>query len=83
MYAYPERITDDFIAAMKRNEKVLPYLDLPIQHCNAMSSCKNMNRRSNRAELLERHSTTAPRDPRHHPAHHPDRGLPRRDRGAV
>ena len=30
MYAYPERITDDFIAAMKRNEKVLPYLDLPI-----------------------------------------------------
>ena len=32
MYAYPERITDDFIAAMKRNEKVVPYLDLPIQH---------------------------------------------------
>ena len=30
MYAYPERITDDFIAAMKRNEKVVPYLDLPI-----------------------------------------------------
>ena len=34
MYAYPERITDEFIAAMKRNEKVVPYLDLPIQHCN-------------------------------------------------
>ena len=52
MYAYPERITDDFIAAMKRNEKVLPYLDLPIQHCND-TILKNMNRRSNRAELLE------------------------------
>ena len=52
MYAYPERITDDFIAAMKRNEKVLPYLDLPIQHCNDVI-LKNMNRRSNRAELLE------------------------------
>ena len=52
MYAYPERITDDFIAAMKRNEKVVPYLDLPIQHCND-TILKNMNRRSNRAELLE------------------------------
>ena len=52
MYAYPERITDDFIAAMKRNEKVLPYLDLPIQHCNDVI-LKNMNRRSNRAELLD------------------------------
>ena len=52
MYAYPERITDDFIAAMKRNEKVVPYLDLPIQHCND-TILKNMNRRSTRAELLE------------------------------
>ena len=52
MYAYPERITDEFIAAMKRNEKVVPYLDLPIQHCND-TILKNMNRRSTRAELLE------------------------------
>ena len=52
MYAYPERITDDFIAAMKRNNKVVPYLDLPIQHCND-TILKNMNRRSNRAELLD------------------------------
>ena len=37
---------------MKRNEKVVPYLDLPIQHCND-TILKNMNRRSNRAELLE------------------------------
>ena len=52
LYAYPERITDDFIAAMKRNQKVLPYLDLPIQHCND-EILHNMNRRSTRAELLE------------------------------
>ena len=37
---------------MKRNEKVVPYLDLPIQHCND-TILKNMNRRSTRAELLE------------------------------
>ena len=52
LYAYPERITDDFIAAMKRNDKVLPHLDLPIQHCND-TILKNMNRRSTHAELLD------------------------------
>ena len=52
MYAYPERITDKFIAAMQRNKKVVPYLDLPIQHCND-EILRNMNRRSTRAELLE------------------------------
>lgn len=52
MYAYPERITDKFIAAMQRNKKVVSYLDLPIQHCND-EILHNMNRRSTRAELLE------------------------------
>ncbi len=51
LYAYPERITDAFIDAMKRNEKVLPYLDLPIQHCND-TILKNMNRRSTHDELV-------------------------------
>ena len=44
LYAYPERITDEFIAAMQRNEKVVHYLDLPIQHCNTRV-LKAMNRR--------------------------------------
>lgn len=47
MYAYPERITDEFIAALKRNEKIVHYLDLPIQHCNSRV-LKSMNRRGNR-----------------------------------
>ena len=51
LYAYPERITDDFIDAMIRNEKVLPYLHLPIQHCND-TILKNMNRRSRHDELV-------------------------------
>ena len=50
MYAYPERITDDFIAAMARNTKVVPYLDLPIQHCDD-AVLKAMNRRGGRAEI--------------------------------
>ena len=48
LYAYPERITDEFIAALRRNEKVVPYLDLPIQHCSSRV-LKAMNRRGDRA----------------------------------
>ncbi len=50
LYAYPERITDEFIAAMQRNEKVVPYLDLPIQHCND-EILRGMNRRGGRREI--------------------------------
>lgn len=50
LYAYPERITDAFIAAMARNSKVLPYLDLPIQHCDD-EVLRRMNRRGGRCEI--------------------------------
>ncbi len=52
MYAYPERITDEFIAAMMRNTKVVPYLDLPIQHCDD-AMLKNMNRRCGRKGVVD------------------------------
>ena len=52
LYAYPERVTDEFIAALRRNEKVVPYLDLPIQHCSDRI-LKAMNRRGDRA-VVER-----------------------------
>lgn len=44
LYAYPERITDEFIAAMVRNPKVLHYLDMPIQHSDSRV-LKSMNRK--------------------------------------
>lgn len=50
LYAYPERITDAFIAALARNKKIVPYLDLPIQHCDD-TVLRNMNRRGGRAEI--------------------------------
>ena len=34
LYAYPERINKALADAMLRNKKVLPYLDIPIQHCD-------------------------------------------------
>ncbi len=47
LYAYPERITPQFIAAMTRNEKVLHYLDVPIQHSETRV-LKAMNRKGTR-----------------------------------
>lgn len=51
LYAYPERITDEFIAAIARNEKVVPYLDLPIQHINS-DVLKAMHRKGDRETVL-------------------------------
>lgn len=33
-YAYPTGLTPDVIAAMQETPNVLPYLDLPLQHCD-------------------------------------------------
>lgn len=43
LYCYPERITDELIDTMAREEKILPYLDMPIQHCDD-AVLKRMNR---------------------------------------
>jgi len=45
MYCYEDRITDDLIAVMAREEKVCKYLDIPIQHASD-KILKAMNRRS-------------------------------------
>jgi ribosomal protein S12 methylthiotransferase len=34
MYAYPAGITDDIIGTIKESERVVRYLDIPIQHAN-------------------------------------------------
>jgi ribosomal protein S12 methylthiotransferase len=34
LYAYPTGITDDIIGTMARSDKVVPYLDIPIQHAS-------------------------------------------------
>ena len=40
----PQRITDEFVAAMVRNDKVLHYLDVPIQHIDS-DVLRAMNRK--------------------------------------
>ena len=43
-YLYPDEITDELIDTIAQEEKIVPYLDIPIQHCNN-GILKAMNRR--------------------------------------
>ena len=55
-YCYPEEITDELIQTIKSEEKVCPYLDIPIQHASDRI-LRRMGRRTHKAELKERIST--------------------------
>ena len=50
LYCYPDAITDELLDVMAQEEKVLPYLDLPLQHCSERV-LRAMNRRGDRASL--------------------------------
>ena len=50
LYCYPDRITDELIDTMAECEKVLHYIDLPLQHADARV-LKAMNRTGDRESL--------------------------------
>lgn len=50
LYCYPEEIDDELIAAIRDEEKVVPYLDLPIQHASDRI-LKRMGRRTSNEDL--------------------------------
>lgn len=50
LYCYPEEITDELIEVIKTEEKVVKYLDMPIQHASN-SILKLMGRRTSKEEL--------------------------------
>ena len=49
-YVYPDEIDDALIDTIAREEKIVKYLDIPIQHCNS-EILKRMNRRGDRVFL--------------------------------
>ena len=51
LYCYPENITDKTIKVMAENDKILKYLDMPVQH-GSDTVLKRMGRRST-AELIK------------------------------
>lgn len=52
LYCYPDMITDELIAEIRDNDKVIKYLDVPLQHCSS-SVLKRMNRKGNAEEYLK------------------------------
>lgn len=52
LYLYPERITDELIDVFASEEKVVSYMDIPIQHCDK-EVLKRMNRKGDEQSLLE------------------------------
>jgi ribosomal protein S12 methylthiotransferase len=50
MYLYPLHVTDELIEVMAGGSKVLPYLDLPLQHIND-DVLRRMRRRVDRAQI--------------------------------
>lgn len=52
LYMYPERITDELIDTIAKEEKLVKYFDIPIQHCSS-EVLKRMNRKGDKQSLVE------------------------------
>lgn len=52
LYLYPTGVTDELLALMAINDRVLPYLDIPMQHVND-GILKAMNRRYTKTQLFQ------------------------------
>ena len=50
-YLYPDEVDDSLIDVLAREHKILPYIDIPLQHIND-GILKAMNRRSTKAEIV-------------------------------
>ena len=51
-YLYPDMITDELIDVMAEHDKILNYLDIPIQHCND-KILKAMCRRGTKQQIVD------------------------------
>jgi ribosomal protein S12 methylthiotransferase len=62
LYCYPQFFTDELYEVLGNNQKIIPYLDMPLQHINDRM-LKQMNRRHNRHEtetIIARLRSTIP-----------------------
>lgn len=50
LYTYPDLITDELLDTMASEEKIVNYLDIPLQHCDG-TVLKRMNRKGDRESL--------------------------------
>lgn len=52
LYCYPDRLTDELIDTIAEEDKIVKYIDLPLQHCNG-EILKRMNRHGDREVLTQ------------------------------
>ena len=82
LYLQPEGMTDELIAAIRDTPEVLPYIDIPIQHCSARV-LKAMNRTGSEEELEALFARLRREIPWHDHSYDLSCRVPRRDlRGA-
>ena len=51
LYCYPDRITDELLDVIHEEDKIVKYIDLPLQHCEGRI-LRAMNRRGDKESLL-------------------------------
>lgn len=62
LYCYPDRVTDELLEVVAQEDKIVKYLDLPLQHCNGRV-LKAMNRFGDKTlltNLIEKIRTKVP-----------------------
>ena len=52
LYCYPDRLTDELLDTIREEEKIVKYIDLPLQHCSGRV-LRTMNRRGDKESLLK------------------------------
>lgn len=51
LYCYPDRITDELLDTIREEDKIVKYIDLPLQHCDGRI-LSSMNRRGDKESLI-------------------------------
>ena len=52
LYCYPDRLTDELLDTIREEDKIVNYIDLPLQHCNGRV-LRAMNRRGDKESLIK------------------------------
>ena len=62
LYAYPEGITEELLETFAREDKIVKYIDLPLQHCNEeiLRSMRRGGNRENISALIRRMREAVP-----------------------
>lgn len=51
LYTYPDTVTPELLDTLAQGQKLVPYLDMPLQHCND-DLLKRMHRRGSKAHIM-------------------------------